>query len=544
MSTGKEFPLSITVKAVDKATGPLRQIAGQVNRSFGGLRKMSADMGAGFAKVRSGLSGIGSVAKSLAGTVGIVGGAAGAAVFGFKKLVDEADDLGDAAEKVGLSVDALYQLRRAADEAGSSAEELDAGFSTFTKSLGQARAGTGRMASFLKKVSPELLKQVKAAKSNEEAFNLIAGAAAKIEDPAKRAALATAAFGGAGVALAPLLARGKEGVDQLRAAVLKHAGSQQAAADAAQKTKEAMGPLHDSIQSVKNSILVGLAPAFIKLAESASRFLTDHREEIAAWIRDFGEKLPDRIDRLGSVLAKVGEVFAGIARAIGWVVDKVGGAENAVKLLVAGFLAFKGLQLVGHLGSIAGGLMDIVGAAGKATSGMGALGAGINKLGAAIPVLAAVAAGAAAIAGVIDSDQDIQTNAKVRGGSLKDALANFRQKGDAESRRAVIRSLRDDGFIDKTTGAFKDTVANRQALGHVMDFNPANVMGGRQNVMDELAKIVQAGPISGPGITEPLKVVVEGKNLGPNISVGAEQSKGFDVELVRSGAMKLWSALR
>jgi hypothetical protein len=492
MAGEKEFPLSITIRTVDKATSGIKRINDQLDKSFGPLRKLGKEFGRlgenmGLSKISAGVRGIGGMFTKLAGQVGMAAGVVGVAAFGFKKLVDEADDLGDAAEKVGLTVDALAQLRFAAKLSGSSVEELDAGLGTFTKGLGQARAGTGKLTGFLKKVSPALLKQLKGAKSNEEAFGLMAQAMDQIEDPGKRAALATAAFGGAGVGLAPLLARGAAGIDELRQRYAKLAGPQGDAAEKAGAVKDALDDLGAATDSVKASLLVGLGPAFKQVTEKVTAFLTGHREQIGTWVSDFGEKLPGRIAKLSEVLGGLWRMLETVVGVLGKMVDWVGGSENAVKLLIVAFAGFKALALVGHLGGIASGLMGVATAALKAGSAMAgaeaaaaaAEGAGAAAGGAGAAVgaggFAGLAGAAAALTAVflaaklsadtILGDQERAFASQERGAIVNADLEDVRKKPDANSRRRLDQSLRQGGFIDPTTGRVERTPENVAALG-------------------------------------------------------------------------------
>ena len=539
MATGKDFPLSITVRTVDKATSGLKRINDQIERArkpykalgeqFRNLYKSS-----GLSQIASGFKGIGSELRGVARDLGIVGAAAGAAVFGFKHLVEEFDNLGDTAEKAGVSVDFLAQLRHSAEAAGSSAEELDAGLSTFTKSVGQARAGTGKLTGFLKKVSPELLKQVKGAKSNEEAFDLMANAIAKIPDPARRAALATAAFGGAGTALAPLLGRGKKGIDELRQAYFEHAGSQQAAADAAQKAKEAMEPLHGEFTRMKATLVTELAPAFIELTRRLQTFLTSHRTEIAAFIRNFGEALPGAISRAIDFLGEVRDALAPVVQWIGKMVEMVGGAGNAVKILVVAWASFKALNLAGHLLGIVGGLVKMAGAikavstAGAVADAAGGGGAGGGKLGVLkwVPHVAAVTGGAAV------------------GTWLGQKAGTQRLFGsdDARLQRDALGSDRDSFGRHKVAhrlGLTEGELAKRLAEGRAMlaaragsDEVSARAAANRVPSAAEFRKTQGVGPLAAEApAAATAKVEVEFKNAPPGMRVRKDGKSTADVDL-------------
>lgn len=294
----KETQLSIVLRTVDRATAKINAINKRLDAVTKPIRDFKKALGdlrekSGLDDVIGGFRGVGSALSDVLGKVALVGGVVAAAVSGLFKLVDGFDELGDKAEAIGVSVDFLAQMRYAAERSGASVEQLDAGLQAFSKSLGQARAGTGRMAGFLEKVSPALLRQLKAAKSNEAAFDLLAGAMAKLEDPAKRAALAQATVGDA--ELGPLFKKGPKGIKELRDRYLELAGSQQGAADQAGEVDDSLKDLKASTDGIKAALVEGLSPALKQLVEELRAFFSENRERIAEWSKDLGKTLPGAI---------------------------------------------------------------------------------------------------------------------------------------------------------------------------------------------------------------------------------------------------------
>lgn len=318
----KSVPLSIVIHAVDKATAVIRAVNAKVARATAPVRALGAKLqglaeAAHLGKLVEGFQGVGAAVKDLLGKMALIGATATAAVFGLTSIVDEFDQLGDTAERIGVSVDFLAQMRFAAARSGASLEQLDSGLQAFSTSLGQARAGTGRMTAFLKQVSPALLTQLQAAQSNERAFLLLADAMAKIEDPAKRAALAQKTVGDA--ALAPLLARGSQGVNELRAAYLQLAGSQAEAAQGAGQVDDSINDLKAATEGTKAALIAGLAPALKQIVDLLSTWLVDHREDIKKWAKAIGDAIQqwvgdhrDDIDRWSKQLREVWGALGGI----------------------------------------------------------------------------------------------------------------------------------------------------------------------------------------------------------------------------------------
>jgi hypothetical protein len=177
----KQTKLSIVVRTVDQATVRIKAINDRLDAITKPVRDFKSALSdlrekSGLNGVIDGFKGVGSAIAGVLAKLGMLGGVAAGAVAALFHIADGFDELGDKAEEMGVSVDWLAQTRAAAEKSGASIEQLDSGMKGFAASLGLARAGTGKMAGFLKTVNPELLKQIRAAKGNEEAFDLVADA--------------------------------------------------------------------------------------------------------------------------------------------------------------------------------------------------------------------------------------------------------------------------------------------------------------------------------------------------------------------------------
>lgn len=308
----KETKLSIVIRTVDKATAKIKAISDRLDAATKPLRDFKEALGdlrekSGLDAVISGFGGVGGAIAGVLDKVAMVGGVVGAAVAGLFHLVDGFDELGDKAEAAGVSVDFLASTRYAAERSGAAVEQLDAGIQGLASSLGQARAGTGKMASFLKEVSPALLRQVKAAKDNESAFNLLADAAAKLTDKAKLAAFAQKTLGDA--SLAPLLAKGSKGIKELRDEYIGFAGSQQGAADAAGEVDDGLKKFKATTDGIKAALVQGLAPALGVIVEQLRAWLQGSRGQIAEFAASLGKRIPDAVQKLVGVFSGVVETI-------------------------------------------------------------------------------------------------------------------------------------------------------------------------------------------------------------------------------------------
>jgi hypothetical protein len=347
----KQVPLSIIIRAVDRATAVVRKVNESVNRLSGvttlralgeSLKGLAKESGLGTIAER--IKGVGSAVKGVFGSIknDLLGAGVGIGivVHQLAAMIDEFDDLGDKAEKMGVTVDFLASMRYAAERSGAKVEQLDEGLKTLTQNIGQARAGTGRMVKFLQTVSPALLEQLKASKSTEAAFRLLADAMAKIPDPARRLALAQKTVGDTD--LAPLLARGSAGLLELQGAFIGMAGSQEEAAAGAGAVDDSLKDLHAATQGIKAALIGGLSPALQQLVEELRAWFTENRERIAEWAKEFGQNLPDKIHNFVETL------LSGVDKVSGFV-DAIGGLKT-VALAIAGVIAFPLIQTIVSLG--------------------------------------------------------------------------------------------------------------------------------------------------------------------------------------------------
>lgn len=339
MATGKEFPLSIVLQTVDKATSGIAQINARlktITDPLKNLNKQQDEFGKhadliwknfGGPKVIGGFKAVGSALSEILSKVALLAVGAGAAALAFKGIVDELDNIGDAADRMGVTATELVALRFAAGQSGASVEALDEGLMTFNKNLGLAMAGTGRMAKQLEKISPPLLRQVKAAKSAREALGLIANAMTKLKgDTRKQAALAAAT--GLGPELIPLLLQGAKGMKELTDRAGELSGNLEPGVKVAGDLDNAGRELGLTWLNVKAQIVAGLGPPVLALLKEIIAWVVKNQDRIGKWAAEVGTQLPKAFEW---VRAK----FAEVVVVAGKVSDAIGGISGAAKILAA-----------------------------------------------------------------------------------------------------------------------------------------------------------------------------------------------------------------
>lgn len=169
-----------------------------------GLKKAANQLNAFGATIRNagaGLAGIG------AGILGPISAAAG--VFAHM-----GDEVKKSSQRTGVAVEALSELKYAAEQSGSSLEELEIGLRGMSRFMLEAKNSSGEAMTTLAQLGLTFsdLKSL----SPDEQFKLIGDSISRISDPTLKSAMAMKVFGKSGTALLPLLAEGAAGVSALQ----------------------------------------------------------------------------------------------------------------------------------------------------------------------------------------------------------------------------------------------------------------------------------------------------------------------------------------
>jgi len=133
-------------------------------------------------------------------------------VMSVNEYAVRADAAGKTSQKLGLSAESFQKLSYAAELSCVSNEKLTSSFNILNKNLGQFQLSQGNLFKYLEENNGALYNQVKAARSNEEAFYTIADAISKETDIAKRATLGNAAFGKSWADLVPMINGGSDAI--------------------------------------------------------------------------------------------------------------------------------------------------------------------------------------------------------------------------------------------------------------------------------------------------------------------------------------------
>lgn len=354
MAGKTDYPVSLTIKAVDKATAPIRAISVRLHQLTAPIKAMSERFGklgsalsglssvSGLTGVAKGFWGLGGAVKNVGSEAFALGsrmfalvGVAGFALWSIVKgAVDAGDKLGEMADRVGLSVDAYASLQHAAAQADVEQEAFNSAMDKFNKNLGEMKAGKGgAFLKFLNEISPTLAKQMKAAKGTEAALSLMTDAFAKIDDPQKSAILASEAFGKSNMQMGRFLHQGSAAIQEQQRRYMELNGSQEEFARRAGILDNQMRETEQALMGVRNAAAGALFPAFTQLADALTKFMVKNRDGIAAWATRTGAAIQKWIDSGG--LERLAASVTLFAERAAWLFDKIGGLTGAFVAIAA-----------------------------------------------------------------------------------------------------------------------------------------------------------------------------------------------------------------
>ncbi|SMX27302.1 hypothetical protein TRP8649_01405 [Pelagimonas phthalicica] len=371
---------------LERTLNDLRRAQERWNRAA----KASRRVGATF---NSMASDIGRNARRIAVGAGLAGGA----IFGVASSTAElGDNVAKTADKLGIGIETLQELRYAAERSGVATATFDGALEKMTKNIGLALEGTGAQKDALDALG--LSAENLAAMSPEAALAAIADSLQGIDSNAEKAALASDLLGRSGISMLNMLRGGSEGLEQLREDARRtgYVLTEQAARDA-EVFQDTLLDTELALKGLKNTVGAALMPVVTKAMKRVGDALIDNREGIIKWSEDFASG----VER---VLPLVGEVFAGISRvsSIVWGVvegtaEMVGGWEN-FGVVIGAVLAARTVTRVVKFGaavfSFGKALIGLQGVLPLVAGGLRAIGVAMmmNPIGLAVAGIAAAGA--------------------------------------------------------------------------------------------------------------------------------------------------------
>lgn len=365
MAAGEE-KLKLVLAAIDRTSAPIRRVNRRIEAMTKPIRKVrnafrNLAREARLDRLGRAFSGGLRVARRFALGATAALGAVGVAV---QKVSARGDEIAKLTRQIGFGSDAFQELEFAAGRAGVEASTFRSSISALSKRVGELQAGRGQLSTFLGE--SELGKQLKAAKDTEEAFKLVTDAIARVEDPTKKAALASAAFSRAGLPIIRLANEGSEGIAKLREEARRFGDilSDQALADS-ERFQDSLTNLKASVGGVVAQVTSGLLPVVKDIADRITEWAVANREliqvraaeaisnlvrvggDVIAWLKTAIPATLAFIDRIGglrTVAIAIGAVFAlTLLPAIVGIIGAIVTIGSVIATVVGGIVAVIGL---------------------------------------------------------------------------------------------------------------------------------------------------------------------------------------------------------
>ncbi len=352
------------------ATGSLRELFGEISLKAGkglaDLQKFNArldtsedkldkaerktvKLGRSLKKVGGIALGAGkAIAKGMAVGTGLVV-AGTVAIFAFTAAwARSADEVGKSAQQLGVSADALQELRFAADLAGASA----AGVSKVIRDLSNRSAeakltGTGPFADALKEMNIEL--EAFTDLPVDKQFEFLSDELNKIEDETLRTGLAMRVFGRGAIELGVLIRSGSTGIRAGREELRKYGlVMSPEMLDRAALMVDTLARQNAFFNAMKNIIGAKLAPTVTRYLIKLNKLLVTNKDIIAQRLERVFTTVADAMERgipvVTDLIVKGGEV-----------IDMVGGIDSAIRAAAEAWVLFKlaALAATGPIGAIA-----------------------------------------------------------------------------------------------------------------------------------------------------------------------------------------------
>lgn len=461
---------------------------------------------------------------------------AGGAIFGLASSTAQlGDDVAKTADKLGIGLEELQELRYAAERSGVATSAFDAALEKMTKNIGLAMEGTGAQKDALDALG--LSAANLATMSPEEALGLIAYRLQGVETQAEKAAIANDIFGRSGIGMLNMLRDGSQGLVQLREDARRtgYVLSEEAARDA-EVFQDSLLDTQLVMKGLKNTVGAELMPVVTQAMRRVGDTLVGNREEVQRWAAGFADGVERALPLIGEVVVGIGQVSSVVWGVVEGTAEMVGGWEN-FGIVIGTVLASRTIVRIVKFGAAVFSLGKALFALARTTplvvGGIRAIGAALlmNPIGLAI---AGIAAGAALI----------YANWDTVGPWFKDQWGNVRQYfgGFADFVGGVFTGDLErawDGIKEMWDGASAFWQGIWDGVGAIFTATWENVI---KPVTDAL------------GITEPIETAWQGASavLGPLIGEIGGYFSGLgslvggvitgDMQMAADGVGKMWQS--
>jgi hypothetical protein len=286
------FKIKTSFEAIDKI-GPLMKKMGNRIQRF-------AD------RTKKALKRVGRVAKAVGKAMGrwlkrgLLAAGAGIAAFGvaLDRVTARVDTLAKKARSIDFPIEEFQEWTFVAEQSGVAGDKFQTTMQKFAKNVGDAKSGTGTLTTILRKNDRQFLKQLKTTESVDQAFEMYIARLREIDDPARQAALANAAFGRTGVDMLNIVNTSAEGVEELRKQMRENGVVTAEQAKKAEEYRDMMNRVKLTLASLAVDVLAPMIPTITKLLDQFREWIGENRELIAQRANEYFNKVVGAIKNM------------------------------------------------------------------------------------------------------------------------------------------------------------------------------------------------------------------------------------------------------
>jgi hypothetical protein len=307
--------------------GPIGNVAGRLS----GLASAGEGLGRVFSGgLTQGITGIGRTIAGLANplTIAVAGIAGfGTAAFaigrGLAELDSRVEQLGNTALRLGTDFQTIQVLDEAAERSGSSIDALAGGIQKLAVKIDEARKGSGDAAKAFQELG---ISQEELRKSDPTTIAQRLGVELqKIEDPARRAALATDTLGKSGLGLLPAFNAIGDAEESLKRFAVTLSEVDKARVDS-------LGSGFDAVRLSLRGLGQSLILPFAGVTEGILKVFGDLTGTVTRVVRGIGIILTPILDAIGAGLNQLADGIAYVNSFLdGWIGKASDAAEVAVE---------------------------------------------------------------------------------------------------------------------------------------------------------------------------------------------------------------------
>lgn len=292
------------------------------------------------------------LALGISGAFIAVGAGVAAAI---KSTADAGDEARDTATRLGVTVEALQELRGAAAASGASNEELSAALQHLSRASAEAAAGTKEKAEAFARAGIKVRDATGKIRPADELLAALADRFDQIPDAARRTQLAFDLMGRSGTRMIPLLLEGAAGIQALREET-RATGSviSQDLAEKADELNDSLGLLRLYLTGIVRTIGGAGIPYALDMAKALMAWIKANRALIQSRLKEW-------IDRIGAVLSGLVTVMGAVIRTFLF----FAGAVTNTNGPLAVFVALIGAGVLVNIGRMVSALAAVVGAFGS-----------------------------------------------------------------------------------------------------------------------------------------------------------------------------------